>query len=122
MDSDDVAQRDSVEVAISETSSPASRTKNWISKPIDDNMGNLPVIPLPAPSSLSSIRRNGVPPLQQRDTNADLNSRISQMTIGSKDKESNIKGPFTKRIVPRPIESSRGRNTNFETGKSVAGA
>ncbi len=112
---EELENRESVEVAITESlplqSSPA---KTWVSAPIGDHMGNLPVIPLPAPSSIShyrNLRNSNVPPLQQRDTNTLCRSvnlpetMISHSTLIQKNSP-------RRKLVSRPIESSRGRGLN----------
>ena len=97
--------QESVEVSIHEsfTASPSQ----WISAPIDNDIGKLPVIPLPAPSSMSQTRNlrnhHHVSPLQERDTNM----CGSETFVLNSEKRSP-----QRKFVSRPIESSRGRNAN----------
>ncbi len=106
---------EAVEVEINRAPAIHSR---WISEPINDDMQEVPVIPLPAPSSVSqnraSSRLSGAPPLRPRDTNAIPRTRGGRSTLNSSngnnsfDGNGKMKGPQLK-VVSRPIESSRGR-------------
>lgn len=101
---EETENQESIEVSIHEsfTASPS----RWISAPINDDIGKLPVIPIPAPSSTSqtrNLRNHHVSPLQERDTN----TRGHETFVLNGE----IRSPRRK-FVSRPIESSRGRSAN----------
>lgn len=95
--------REAFEVSIQD-SFPSSPVQNWASDPINEEMRNVPVIPLPPPSSMFNNRNSRIPPippLQQRDTNRGSDKII--ITSGNSP---------PRKFVSRPIESSRGRKSN----------
>ena len=105
--SGDSADRPAVEVEIDRTPRIHDRRTNWESEPVDDNMRNMPVIPVPTPSRI--IPRDN-PPLQPRDTNTIPRiGRGSSSSVSVDDSSQYESKKVVRKMVSRPISSSRGR-------------